>query len=414
MEQSVTCTGCALLCEDIRVTINNNKIEKVENACLKGKARFFGCKHPARSTINQADADISEAIRQAARILRDAKHPVLYGWSNSTSEAQCAGIELAQSLGAVIDSTSSFCHGITINEIIKNSLPACTLEEVREKADVIMYWGADPMSSHPRHLSKYSYFPRGELRQRGYEVDRTAICIDVRQSRTAKICRDKFYMIPPQGDAEFIKGLMDGLSGRVPKLDYEFDIKRILELAAILKKAEFGVIFVGLGLIYSIKSHMQLLSELLNKLNEFSNFYLIPMAGHFNMRGFNHNLFEKTGFVHSVKFADDGIRSGIEFSVIEQLKNGADAAVIVGSDPLTSLPTSVSKRLKNIPVILIDPCTNLTSKVADINIPCSVSGIEVGGTAIRLDGQTREISYLIESNGMSDEVIIRRIMKEMG
>ncbi|HUV82689.1 MAG TPA: formylmethanofuran dehydrogenase subunit B [archaeon] len=413
MEQSVTwtCTGCALLCEDIQVIINNNKIEKVENACLKGKARLFGCKHPARSTINHADADISEAISQAARILKYSENPLLYGWSNSTSEAQHAGIELAQSLGAVIDSTSSFCQGITINEIFKNNLPACTLEDVREKADVIMYWGADPMSSHPRHLSKYSYFPRGEMRQKGYEEDRTAICIDVRQSRTAKICKDQFYMIPPQGDAEFINSLIVGLSGRVPKLDY--DIKRILELAATLKKAEFGVIFVGLGLIYSIKSQMQLLLELINKLNEFSNFYLIPMAGHFNMRGFNHNLFEKTGFVHRVKFADEGIRSGIEYSVIEQLKNGADAAVIIGSDPLTSLPASVSRRLKNIPVILIDPCMNLTSKVADITIPCSVSGIGVGGTAIRLDGQTQEISSLIESSGLSDEVIIRRIMKEL-
>ncbi|MBE0522915.1 MAG: formylmethanofuran dehydrogenase subunit B [Methanosarcinales archaeon] len=415
MEHSVTwtCTGCALLCEDIQVIINNNKIEKVENACLKGKGRLFGCKHPARSTINQVDADISEAISQAVRMLKESEHPLLYGWSNSTSEAQCAGIELAHTLGAVIDSTSSFCQGLTINEIITNNLPACTLEDVREKADVIMYWGADPMSSHPRHLSKYSYYPRGEMRQRGYEEDRTAICIDVRQSRTAKICKDKFYMIPAKGDAEFIKGLMDGLSGRVPKLDYEFDIKRILELAAILKKAEFGVIFVGLGLIYSIKSQMQLLLELINKLNEFSNFYLIPMAGHFNMRGFNHNMFEKTGFVHRVKFANEGIRSGIEFSVIEQLKNGADAAVIVGSDPLTSLPTSVSKRLKNIPVILIDPCMNLTSKVADITIPCSVSGIEVGGTAIRLDGQTQKISSLIESSCMSDELIIRRIIEEL-
>ena len=131
------------------------------------------------------------------------------------------------------------------------------------------------------------------------------------------------------------------------------------------------------------------------------------------MRGINHNLFEKTGFVHRVKFTERGIRSGVEFSVIEQLKNGADAAVIVGSDPLTSLPASVSRRLKNIPVILIDPCTNLTSKVADIIIPCLVSGIEVGGTAIRLDGQTQEISSLIESSGLSDEVIIRRIMEEL-
>lgn len=416
MPQTVTwtCTGCALLCEDIQVIINNNTIENVEHACLKGKARLFGCRHPARSSIGQADADISDAISRAARILRNAHNPLLYGWSNSTSEAQCAGIELAQTLGAVIDSTSSFCQGITINEILKCRLPACTLEDVREKADVLIYWGADPMSSHPRHLSKYSYFARGQLRQRGYEEDRTAICIDVRQSRTAKICKDKFYRIPPGGDAEFIRGLIDGLSGTVPKLGHEFDRKRILELAALLKKAEFGVIFVGLGLMYAIKSEMQMLCELTRKLNEFSDFHIIPMSGHFNMRGFNHMMYQKTGFVHRVKFTDNGILSGTAFSAIEQLKQGADAALIVGSDPLSSLPASIAKRLKDIPVVLIDPCMNLTSKVADVTIPCAVSGIEVSGTAVRLDGLIREISSVIQSDSLSDEVIIRRIMEELG
>lgn len=408
-----TCTGCALLCEDIQVSIRDNTIETVEHACLKAKSRLFGCGRSARPTIDQVEVDIYEAIGHAAQILKYADKPLLYGWSNSTSEAQLAGIELAQTLGAVIDSTSSFCQGITINEILKNNIPSCTLEDVREKADVIVYWGADPMSSHPRHLSKYSYFPRGELRQRGYEEDRTAISIDVWQSRTAKICRNGFYRIPPGGDAELIRALMDGLSGQVPKLSYDFDVKRILELAAVLKKAEFGVIFVGLGLVYSIKNNMQLLSDFLIRLNEFSNFFLIPMAGHFNMRGFNHNLFEKTGYVYRVKFTDGGARSGIEYSVIEQLKNGTDTLIIVGSDPITSLPAYVSKRLKDIPVILIDPCMNLTSRVADVTIPCAASGIEVGGTAIRMDGKNTEISSLIQGDYPSDEMILRHILREV-
>jgi formylmethanofuran dehydrogenase subunit B len=409
-----TCTGCALLCEDIQVYIKDNQIDRVEHACLKGKSRVFGCNRAAKPTVNQIEVGIEEAISSAATILNKAKNPLLYGWSNSTSEAQLAGIELAQSLGAVIDSTSSFCQGIIINEILNGTIPSCTLEEVREKADVLVYWGADPMSSHPRHLSRYSYFPRGELRQRGYEEDRTAIAIDVWQSRTAKICKDMFIKIPPAGDAEFMMGLMDGLAGRVPKLSYDFDVKRILELAAILKAAEFGVIFVGLGLVYSIKSQVQLLCQLMSMLNKRSNFFLIPMAGHFNMRGFNHNLHERTGYVYRVKYTDNGVRYGTEYSVIEQLKKGTDAVLVVGSDPLTSLPVSISKQLKDLPVILIDPCVNLTSQVADVTIPCGTSGIEVGGNAIRLDGKNMEISALTPGKSMSDEMIINRILAEVG
>lgn len=409
-----TCTGCALLCEDIQVSIDDGRIEHVEHACMKGKARIFGCKDMAIPTVNGGKADIDDVIRNAARILREAKNPLLYGWSNSTNEAQVAGIELARTLGGVIDSTSSFCQGITINEIFNSSISSCTLEEVREKADVIVFWGADPMNSHPRHMSRYSYFPRGELRQRGYEEDRTAISIDVRQSRTAKICKNGFHRIPPGKDAEFMRGLIDALSGRVPKLSFTYDGKRILELAAALKKAEFGVLFAGLGLIYSIKEDIALLTEFIGALNQFSHYSLIPMAGHFNMRGFNHTLYEKTGHIYRVKFVDGGAISGVEYSVIEQMRRGADAILVVGSDPLASLPASISRRLKDIPLILIDPCMNLTTRVADVTIPCSTSGIEAGGTAVRMDGKTMDIHALVQGNTMSDEMILKRIIEEAG
>ncbi|MBC2702650.1 MAG: formylmethanofuran dehydrogenase subunit B, partial [ANME-2 cluster archaeon] len=74
---------------------------------------------------------------------------------------------------------------------------------------------------------------------------------------------------------------------------------------------------------------------------------------------------------------------------------------------------SISRRLKDIPLILVDPCSNLTTRVADVTIPCGFSGIEVGGTATRLDGKKMDISPLIQGDGLSDEMIIRRIMEEV-
>jgi len=59
-----------------------------------------------------------------------------------------------------------------------------------------------------------------------------------------KICKGHFYRIPPKGDREFILALMEALSGKAPA----YDTKNMLGLASILKKAEFGAIFVGIGL----------------------------------------------------------------------------------------------------------------------------------------------------------------------
>ena len=338
-----TCTGCALLCDDIEATVENNRIKETRNACRRGAARMKGCTNRLVSSIAQQPMDIESSIKKAAELLRNAKSPMVFGLDNSTSEAQAKGIQLARKINAIIDDTSSFCQGLLIEKILQKKLRTCFLDDIRNKADVLVYWGSDAQDSQPRHLSRFSYFPRGESRQRGYEEDRLAIAIDVRESNTAKICKGHFYRIPPKGDREFILALMEALSGKAPA----YDTKNMLGLASILKKAEFGAIFVGIGLTYSIKNDFELLTGLADMLPKFN---IMPMVGHYNMRGFNEALFKETGFVNRVKFEGKGVHDN-KYAIIETLKNKSiDALVVVGSDPVLSLPSSVSSHLASIPV----------------------------------------------------------------
>src|SRR3990170_4613335 len=344
----ITCTGCSLLCDDIDVVIENHRIKEVRNACRRGAAKLKGCRDRLRPSIDQTPADIDTSIKRAALILKNARSPMLYGWSNSTCEAQSNGIKLARKLNAIIDDTSSFCQGLLIEKVLKKKFRACSLDDVKNKADVLVYWGSDAQDSQPRHLSRVSYFPRGESRQRGYEEDRIAIAIDVRESNTAKICKGHFYRIPLKGDREFILSLIDALEGKVPS----YDPKRMLELASILKKAEFGVIFAGIGLTYSIKDDIDILASLADKL---PNIHIMPMVGHYTMRGFNETLFKETGFVNRIKFDGKAIHDN-RYAVVEALKQKSiDALLVVGSDPLSSLPRSILTHLRAIPVICIDP-----------------------------------------------------------
>jgi formylmethanofuran dehydrogenase subunit B len=401
-----TCPGCALLCDDIEVIVENNQVKETRNACRRGAARIKGCITRLAPSIAQKPTDIESAVRKAAGILKDARALMLFGFSNSTCEAQLKGIQLAKKLGAIIDDTSSFCQGLLIEKILQKKFRTCTLEDVRNKADVLVYWGSDAQDSQPRHLSRFSYFPRGESRQRGYEEDRVAIAIDVRESNTAKICKGHFYRIQPKGDREFILALTDALSGKVPA----YEPKKILELAAILKKAEFGVIFVGIGLTYSIKEDMEILIALADKL---SNFHIMPMVGHYNMRGFNEILFKETGFVNRVRFHDTVVHDD-KYSIVESFRNkGIDALLVMGSDPLSSLPRSLVRHLAAIPMICIDPCVTMTSKIAAVTIPCAVAGVESGGTAVRMDGKKIELSKMIESDYPADEELLVRLTEAL-
>ena len=100
----------------------------------------------------------------------------------------------------------------------------------------------------------------------------------------------------------------------------------MIELGSILKKTECGVIFPGLGMVYSLQDKMDLFEKLLAKLNEITTFKVIPMVGHYNMRGFNQLMLEKTGFINRVSFQDGAAVHGPEQSVggrSEELRRGS-------------------------------------------------------------------------------------------
>jgi len=407
------CTGCSLLCDDIEVEFEKNKIEKVHTACRLGVAHMKEDRGESVFRVDNKPVDEATAVNEAVSILKNAKNPMIFGLGASTNETQKIAIELAKKINATLDDPSSFCLGGLVEAIIHKKIKTCTLDDVRNKADVLIYWGTDPSDSHPRHLSKYSYFPRGSEKQRGWEEERTAIAIDVRKSHTAKICGNYFFQIPPKGDTEFIDALIAGLSGKLPKTSYNYPPKKILELANILKGAKFGVVFVGRGLIYSLED-LEPLFKLMKVLNEKANFHLMPMVNNYNTMGFNENLFAETGYVNSVKFENDTVKHGPEYSIVESLKaKTVDAALIIGSDPLLILPGSIAKNLLEIPVISVDHCETLTSKHAKVYINTAISGIEAGGSAIRMDGVKVSFEPVIEANHPSDEIIIKKIMEAL-
>lgn len=403
-----TCTGCSLLCEDIELVLKTGAISEAKNLCRKGQGHFQALfTERTKPMIDGKEVTLDQAIAKAAEILKNAKTPLLYGWSNSTLEAQTVGINLAKKIGAFIDDTSSFCEGLLMERILNGKIPTCTLDDVRNFADTSIFWGSDPSNSHPRHLSRFSYYPRGEKRQKSYEEERTCVVVDVRKSATAHLCSNYYFRVPPEGDAEFLESILTVLDGKIPKTG---DKKRLIELGTILKKTEFGVIFPGQGMIYSLQDKMDLFEELVARLNEITTFKVIPMVGHYNMRGFNQLMLGQTGFINSVSFQDGKATHGPEQSVAVAAKS-SDAALIIGSDPLSALPFGTARALAHIPLIAIDPRRSLTTDAAQVVIPSAMSGLEAGGTALRMDGTRISFEPITQSERLSDEQILTRIME---
>jgi formylmethanofuran dehydrogenase subunit B len=100
-------------------------------------------------------SSFDEAVSKAATILSNAKYPLLFGWSLTSTEATCVGVELCELLGGVIDNNTGFCHGPGLIGCHDIGVSTCTLGEVRHRADLILYWGANPVHAHPVYRAFY-------------------------------------------------------------------------------------------------------------------------------------------------------------------------------------------------------------------------------------------------------------------
>lgn len=394
------CTGCSCLCDDIVMN------EGVRNACRRGAGIFrFVNEGRARPMINGEVVDFERAMDAASDIIGSSEKLAVYGLDTTTVEAQQKAIELAERKEAYIDDNSSFCIGDFVELILKEELPTTTLDEVRNNAYVIFYWGTDVYHSLSRHMSRFTYYPRGGKRQRGYEEDRFLVVVDVRVSHTAKLAKKNARFIGVRDDLELIDAFLKVLDGKAP----EKYVKDAVRIVKEMQKADFNVIIGGLGLKYGLKGEYQHFLEFVRRVNQVTNLYFIPAGCHPNMRGFNQLMFEKTGSVNRYSFKDG--RAEGKFAFTKLLEDGEiDAALIVGTDPVNSLPFDVAKKLKDVRTVLIDPRHSLTAEVANVVLPSAISGLETGGTMVRIDGVRVELTPL-EEREPNDISIISGLME---
>jgi len=418
--EDVICAGCALLCDDIIATVKKGEIIHTYGTCLRGAELFKSVKgknripRPAVKSKNRfKPVSLDRALEAAVETLYNAKKPFMYGWGTSSCEAQKMGIKLAEKLGGVIDGTASICHGVSlkiIEEELGKGFNPPTLNEILDEADLIVYWGSNPADSHSRHLSKYTAFPRGKLTQSGRE-SRNIILVDIRKTRTAKTA-NIFIQVSPDGDLKLIEGLSRYLSGKdLPKNLGGADPENVKGFAKMIRSAQYGVIFMGLGVLQvggedTIRSLVRLTSQL-NKNGK--RFVLMPMIGHMNMMGIINNMKELTGFPYGADFSKKPVA---HVTVTDVLSNRiCDVALVVGSDPLANLPHQMVKNLMDIPLIVIDPNNTLTAKNADVIIPVAITGIEAEGTVIGMDMTTKRLKKVIDppENCLTDEDVLRRL-----
>ena len=414
--EAAVCPFCACLCDDIVVQVEENEIKDVRNACVLGMRKLLSYKeNRLEAPLVRGEArGYEDALKEAIEILKGADKPLVYGLSSTGCGAQTVALRLARRLGGVCDNTESLCHNLFHALQPEFNLFYTTLDDVKDKADVIVFWGCNPVHSHPRHLSKFSY-SEGRFIPKGI-TDREIVCVDVVTSELDKIAK-WFLRIRPGKDTAVCEALQAMVGGgaamkSVKALAEEagVGVEDLSRVAETLKNASFGVIFYGLGVAASenARDGVAALFSLVETLNEMTNFAIFPMKGHFNVVGAVMTFLRETGFPFGVDFSDGVARFEPGKTTALDVLESCDAALIVGADPLASFPKEKAKLLSKMPLIVLDPFETLTVEAATVAIPTALTGVEAEETAYRMDCLPLKLEKLVEGNMPSDmEVLLR-------
>ena len=195
--RDVACTVCGCVCDDLAVTVDAGRVVAATGTCALSDPwlRAQNTHRPPAALVDGVAAEPEAAFARAAELLRAARAPLIYGLSRSTTEGQRAATALADRLGATIDTTASTGHAPSIMALQQVGESTSTLGEVRNRADLVIFWGSDPMVTHPRHLERYSADPVGRFVPGGRR-DRFIVVVDDRETETAKVA-DCFIKVEP-------------------------------------------------------------------------------------------------------------------------------------------------------------------------------------------------------------------------
>ena len=414
-----TCTFCGCVCDDMVLTVDleHKRIIKSENACILGKAWFkeHGIEERPFALIGGREASTEEGVEEAAQILANARFPVIYGLSDTTCEAQRVAVSIGDMIGGTVDTTTSVCHGPSGMAFQSVGESTASLGEIKNRADMVVFWGGNPAEAHPRLFTRYAVTPKGMYVPNG-KKDRTIVLVDVRRTLSTPVA-DIFLQVKPRSDFEVLWALRALVRGR--KVDPSVEQRTGISLAVLedlverMKSCRYGAFLFGMGLTMNRGRHFNsgALLALATDLNEFTHWVAKPVRGHGNVTGADNVVSWQTGFPFGVNFSRGYPRFNPgEFTTVDLLSRGdVDAALIIASDPASNFPKAAIEHLKRIPVITLDPKLTHTSQLARVAFTTATYGISVGGTVYRMDDVPITLRPAFDSPYPSDEQVLTAV-----
>ena len=405
--RNMTCGFCSCLCDDLNFTVSDKQIVSVENACKKSSLKFARQWTPPAPCMVRGNASpLEEGIEVAAQAFVKAQRPLIWGLSSATTEAQRSAVAIADVTGAVIDTRTQTATGNFSLAVQQHGLVTCSLGEIKSRADLVVFWGCDPVTTHPRLLERIS---ARLLERDSGDLEKQLVVVDSEKNATAQVS-DKFIAVADGEQFLTIERFRRAIKG-LDRLEEQDD--RVKSLSQKLVAAQYSVIFVGSKLIDSEDGQQasESILKMVRELNETTRCSCLVLASEANTTSAEQVMTWQTGYPMGVDFS----RGYPEFQPRQNrisnsdLTNSVDLALCVSESLDAKNNHAGPDVFSMVDRILLTDESSESQKDAFVSFGVAPFGMSVDGTGYRFDGVPLPLRSIIPSALPSREAILRKL-----
>ena len=405
---SWVCPGCSCLCDDISCYVKEGRVVRALNLCEVGWRRLSTISAENRLPAPSPSL-LSGTLREAAGLLRSHPPVLVLGGDGVDEGAIRTSFELAANLQGVWLPWAFPGLQRFYERVRRFGWATALLDEVRDHAESVLFWRADPLETHHRHLSRYSFFARGRFTERG-NLDRNLAAVASAKTVMEPLCQ-QFFQLPADRDTALIGALAE------PQGPGGFDHRDLPALARAIEGSYYIALFVDPEKVTD--ETLDALFRWSAKINTEGRkrMVILPLwdAGP-NIEGFCHVSLEKNATPCGADFAGRPTQEFFRKRGWEELAETVGSVLVISSGIDPSLGERLPECLSGKPRVVIDPFKQAPDRGDTVHIPTALPGLESDGVFFRADGLPFEVHGLeaLPNHGFPTvQVVLVKILEEV-
>jgi formylmethanofuran dehydrogenase subunit B len=327
---------------------------------------------------------VDEAIAEAASVLAGAAgRCLIYLAPDLSSQAQRMALEIADLLRGTVDSATSATAALGLLAAQRRGRAGATLGEIRNRADILLFWAVDPAQHYPRYLQRYALDPAGTHISTG-RAGRFVISVSVGAEK-AFGGADLSIELEPEEEIAALSFMRASVLGHSISAKTSPGLARAGEIAVRLARARYAVLVHDAEATAERRDPLrtEALIALTQALNQPTRAALSSLRAGGNRLGAESVLTSQTGYPFAVDYSRGFPRYTPGERGLDRLaRSGFTAALVLGSPVLEDWAHQAISQLN---AVAIGPRASQAAFNPRVAIDTGVAGIHEGGIAYRMD-----------------------------